>query len=171
MQDTHPNLSVEHQALLYRGTSVTGALLLGIIVRICFRCWKKRKTPKIKGSQDDQFYRKIPKRQEEATPLRRLEISSPLPPPQVDTTSSTFKGGADQPNGRITQGHSTAPSQINGNCDVELGRDIHGQRQTKCRVSRDNERHTVYATLPNPPPPNNPPPAVPSKEPGKPRCY
>ena len=132
---------------------------------------EKEENPKTNGSQDDQFYRKIPKRQEEIIPLRRLEISSPLPLPQVDTTSSTFKGDADQSEGRITQVHSTAPRQINGNCDVELGSDIHDQRQTKCRVSRDNRRHTVYATLPNPPPPNNPPPAVPSKQPARPRCY
>jgi len=130
MEDPHPNLSLEHQALLYGGTSVTGATLLGIIVRICFRCWKKGRTPKPEGSRNDQFYRKIPKRLEEIIPLRQLEISSPLPPPQVVTTSSTVKEGADQSNERITQGHSTTPSQVNEICDVELGRNIHAQGQS-----------------------------------------
>ena len=124
---------------------------------------KREKNPKTEESRNDQFYRKIPKRQEEIIPLRRLEISGPLPPPQVATTSSAFKEGADQPKERITQGHSTTPSQVDENCDVQLGRNIHAQGQNKCRVSRDNKRHTVYATLPNPPPPNNPPPVVPSR--------
>jgi len=58
MEDPHPNLSLEHQALLYVETSVTGATLLGIIVRICFRSWKKRRTPKTEGSRNDPLYEK-----------------------------------------------------------------------------------------------------------------